>query len=215
MPETSIETRLSETQLGQVVAELSRLAQQREDQQQQGLNREQVIQVLRELDLPVDLLDNAMEQLRRREALAKQRRQRTFLIIAGIAVLILIISGIFFVTSHRNAVLGRIAADQDRITRAVDDGGNLSKVVRDGGDVVYHVVLRDVPVNESLSLSCKWLDPDGRVFHENHWETRRTDKSVWPTSARCQIGAAGPAGTWTVQVSLGGRVLSTAAFQVE
>ena len=116
---------------------------------------------------------------------------------------------------RRAAVFSRISGDQDRITRAIDDGGNLGKVVRDGEDVVYHVVLRDVPINERLSLSCKWIDPGGRVFHENNWETRLTDKSTWPTFARCKIGSAAEAGTWMVELSLGGRVLKSTSFQVE
>ena len=210
-----METRLTETQLGQVVAELSRLAQQRQDLQRQGLDREQIIQVLKELDLPVDLLDDAMEQLRRHEAEAKQRRRRTLLIIAGIAVVILIISGILLFTSHRTAVLGRVAADQPRITRTVDDGGTLNKVVRDGQDVVFHVLLHDAPVGEKLSLSGRWIDPNGRVFHENRWDTKIIDSSSWRTSLRCQIGSAAPAGAWTVEISLDGRVLTKETFQVE
>ena len=210
-----METRLTETQLGQVVAELSRLSQQREDQKLRGLDREQVIQVLKEMELPVDLLDDAMEHLRRREAIAKQRRKRTQLIMAGAALLLVIIAAIFLFASHRSAVFGRISADQERITRAADDGGNLSKVVRDGQDVVYHIDLRDVPVNEKLALVCKWIEPSGRIFRENHWETKLTDKPVWPTFARCQIGSAAPAGTWRVEISLGGRVLSATTFEVE
>jgi hypothetical protein len=215
MQDPTSETRLTEAQLGQVVTELSRLAQQREDQLRQGLDREQVIEVLKELELPVDLLDNAMEQLRQREALAKRRRLRNLRIVAGIAVLLVILGAIFFVTSRRAAIFSRISVDQDRITRTTDDGGNLSKVVRDGEDAVYHVVLQNVPINERLSLSCKWIDPSGRVFHENNWETRLTDKSTWPTSARCKIGPAAQAGTWTVEMSLRSRVLKTTTFQVE
>ena len=210
-----MDTRLTETQLGQVVAELSRLALQREDQRRRGLDCEQVIQVLKELELPIDLLDDAMEQLRQREALARRRRKQVRLVIAAITLLLVIIIAVFLMASHRSAVLGRVSAGQDRITRAGDDGGNLSKVLRDGQDVVYHVVLRDVPVDEKLSLSARWFDPSGRVFHENHWETRLTDKSVWPTLARCQLGSAAPVGTWRVEISLGGRVLSTATFEVE
>ena len=215
MREAAMETRLTETQLGQVVAELSRLAQQREDEQGRGLDREQVVQVLKELDLPVDLLDEAMEKLRQREALAKQRRRKMWILAATFAVLLAVIAMIVFAVSRQNAVLGRISAEPGRITLVADDGGNLDKVTRNGQEVVYHVLLRDVPAKENLSLSCRWLDPSGRVFHENNYETRLTDKSVWPTSCRCQLGSAAPPGTWEVEMSLGGRVLSAATFQVE
>lgn len=210
-----METRLTETELGRVVEELSRLAQQREDEQRRVLDREQVVQVLKELDLPVELLDQAMEQLQRREALAQQRRRKKWLLAAAFAVLLAVIITIFIMVSHRSAVFAQIFAEPGRITRVTDDGGSLDKVLRSNEEVVYHVVLRDVPTNENLSLTCKWLDPGGRVFRENHYETRLTDKTVWPTLCRCQLGSAAPPGTWRVEMSLDGRVLSTATFQVE
>ena len=215
MQESASDTRLTETQLGRVVEELSRLAQRREDEQQRGLDRQQVEQVLKDLDLPVDLLDEAMAQLRQREALARQRRRRMLFIAAALVVLLAVVATIFFAMSHRSAVFGRISAEPGRITRVADDGGNLDKVVRDGQEVVYHVVLRDVPTNENLSLTCRWIDPSGKVFRENRYETKLTDKSVWPTFCRCQLGSAAPEGTWKVEMSLDGRVLSTASFQVE
>ena len=58
--------RLTDEQLGKIVAEASRLSQQNE------LDTEQVKQVLTELNLSPDLLDDAMVQLQRREALAVQ-----------------------------------------------------------------------------------------------------------------------------------------------
>lgn len=211
----SSETRLNEVQLGQVVAELSRLAQERQDQQARGLDRDQVNQVLKELDLPIDLLDTAMEQLRKREEIARQRRKRILLSISAIGLVIVIIASIFLFSAHRSAIYSHVSADQGRITRAADDGGDMGKVMRDGQDVVYHVVLRDVPLNETLSLSCRWLDPAGKIFHENHWQTKTTDKSTWPTFARCRLGSAAPSGQWTVEISFDGRILSTTTFQVE
>jgi len=210
-----METRLTETQLGQVVEELSRLAQQREDEQSRGLDREQVVQVLKELDLPVELLDEAMGRLRQREALAKQRRPRMWILAAALAVFLAGILLILITVSRRSAVFERISADPGRITLVADDGGNLDRVTRNGQEVFYRVVLRDVPMKENLSLSCKWLDPGGRVFHENNYQTRLTDKSVWPTSCRCQLGSAALPGTWRVEMSLRGRVISAATFQVE
>jgi hypothetical protein len=215
MRDPALETRLTETQLGQVVAELSRLSQQREDEQSRGLDREQVVEVLKELDLPVDLLDEAMEQLRRREALAKQRRRKTWILAAGIAVFLLFMALLFITMSRRSADFARISAEPGRITLAADDGGNLDKVTRNGQEVVYRVLLRDVPTKENISLTCRWFDPGGRVFRQNNFETRLTDKSVWPTSCRCQLGSAAPSGAWRVELSLGTRVISSATFEVE
>jgi hypothetical protein len=215
MRDPALETRLTETQLGQVVAELSRLSQQREDEQSRGLDREQVVEVLKELDLPVDLLDEAMEQLRRREALAKERRRKTWILAVAFTIFLSAMVLLFIAISQRNAVFGLISAEPGRITLVADDGGNLDKVSRNGQEVVYRVLLRDVPTKEYISLTCKWIDPSGRVFHQNTYETRLTDKTVWPTSCRCQLGSAAPRGTWRVEMLLRGRLLSAATFEVE
>jgi len=121
----------------------------------------------------------------------------------------------FWWTAHRRAILARITADQGRLTRQTDDSGNLQTLTRDGQEVIYHVTLRDVPLHEKLSLHSTWLDPSSRVFRQNHWQTRRTDKAVWMTSCKCQIGAAAEPGTWKVEMLLGERVLHATTFNVE
>src|SRR5689334_11601191 len=113
---------LNETELGQVVAELSRLAQERQDTQARELDRQQVNEVLKDLDLPADLLDRAMEQLQKRQELARQRRKRILLSLLGAVVILVIIASIYLFSAHRSAVYSRVSADQARITRATDDG---------------------------------------------------------------------------------------------
>jgi hypothetical protein len=56
--------RLRTEQVGQVVAEIMRLVQQRRDLELQTLHRTQVEQILDELNLPKELLDDALAQLR-------------------------------------------------------------------------------------------------------------------------------------------------------
>jgi hypothetical protein len=56
--------RLRNEQVGQVVAEIMRLVQQRRDLELQTLHRTQVEQILDELNLPKELLDDALAQLR-------------------------------------------------------------------------------------------------------------------------------------------------------
>jgi transcriptional regulator of met regulon len=63
--------RLTQAQLSQIVAEVERLSQRRDDE----LEPEQVKQILQELSLPPELFDEALVQLRRREALAVQQRR--------------------------------------------------------------------------------------------------------------------------------------------
>lgn len=210
-----MEKRLTQEQLGQVVAEVTRLAQEREDFEKATLDRNQMAQVLKELDLPVDLIDDAMEQVRRREALERERRKRRKLITIGVGVLMLLLLLIGFRIYQRSTVFDHMNTDQARITRLQDDGGSLQTVLSSGEDVVYRVTLKDVPIGESLSLTCNWIDPTGRVFHQNRYTTRTTDKPVWPTQCKCQIGAAAEKGTWKVEMLLGDRILSSTTFQVE
>jgi hypothetical protein len=206
-----MEKRLTEEQMAKVVAEVTRLAQDREE----TLDREQVNEILRELSLPTDLVDDALAQLNRREALARERRKK-FWVTAVIAVALLaaLAFGAFYF-AQRDAAFDRVGAASSRLTRAADNGGSLQSVTRSGEEVFYRVTLADVPLGEELEMSCRWLDPQGRVFRENRWQTRATDKAVWATSCRCQLGAAAQAGTWKVEMSLGGRVVSASNFRVE
>jgi hypothetical protein len=215
LKEAGMANRLTETQLAQVVAEVTRLSQRLEDERQQTLEREELARILKELDLPAELIDDAMVQVNRRQSLARQRRRNIWIISSVIAIILaaVVITSLFI--SQRNASLNRILSEQPRITRSIDNGGNLQSISRDGQEVYYRVVLRDVPLDETLSLSCNWFDPAGRVFRQNRWETRPTDKTLWPTSCRCTIGQDAPTGNWRVEMSLGDRILSGTTFRVE
>ena len=208
----SMKSQLSEKQWSQVVAEVTRLAQERDDEQSR---REITEQVLQELQLPTDLIDDALKQVQYREALAKQRRQHLWLGVAGAALLLVLIVSIWTWSSNRTASLARITADTGRVTRTNDGGENVQTVTPDGKDVVYHVTLREVPLGEKLDMSCDWIDPTGKVFHQSRWETRDTNKAVWETRCRCQLDAAAPKGNWKVEMKLGDRTISATDFKVE
>lgn len=210
-----MDKQLTQDQIGKVVAELTRLDQEREDRERERLGREQVAEVLKELNLPVDLLDDAMEQLRRREALERAQRKRKRIIIAIAAAVMAVILLVSVSMWRHSAALGRITGGQARITRSTDDGGSLQSVTRDGQEVFYRVMIRDAPAGESLSLTCNWIDPNGNVFDQKRFTTKAIDKSVWPAFARCQIGPAAPRGTWKVELLLDDRVLSATPFEVE
>jgi hypothetical protein len=207
--------RLRNEQVAQVVAEVTRLQQQRADFEAASLSRAQVEEILQELNLPTDLIDDALAQLQRKESLAREQRRKKLMIAGGALAVLILIAAFFWWSAQRNATFARINADTGRITRTADNGGNLSTVTRNGEDVVYHVTLHDAPPGERLSLSCNWIAPNGQVFKQNQWQTREIDQPVWPTSCKCQIGAAAEKGTWKVEMKLGDRVLSSTAFQVE
>jgi hypothetical protein len=206
-----MEKRLTEEQMAKVVAEVTRLAQDREE----TLDREQVNEILRDLNLPTDLVDDALAQLNRREALERERRRNFRLTLAAVVLLIagLVLGTLSF--RRRDRALDGIAASSSRLTPAADNGGSLESVARSGDEVFYRVVLSNVPPGEELEMGCRWIDPQGRVFRQNRWQTRATDKAVWATACRCQFGAAAQPGTWKVEMALGERVLSTSTFRVE
>ncbi len=218
---------LTESQVARVVAEVTRQAQLRELNERQGLEREQVVQILEELNLPVELLDPAMQELQRHEAeaealsayekaLAAQRRRKFWIIGSCLAaLLVVVIFAAVYVQRHTRAIAGVAAVEPGRITRAVDDGGNLGTVTRDGVELVYRVSLGNVPIAENLSMKCNWTDPSGRVVKQNSWQTRTTDKAVWSTFCRNTLGSSAQAGTWRVEMLLEDRVVSRTDFRVE
>src|SRR4028118_1163753 len=70
-----MENRLTQTQLTQIVAEVERLSNLRQSE----LDSEEVKEILQELRLPPELLNEALIQLRRREALAQQQRRNRWI----------------------------------------------------------------------------------------------------------------------------------------
>lgn len=204
--------RLTQVQLKQVVAEVQRLS----ERQQAELDAEQVRDILQELNLPPELLEEAVLQLYRREALVEQQRRNRWIVGSVIGSIVLLLLGVTLLTQPQQQMLARVMADRDRLTLAQDDGGDLSAVLRQASDeVFYRVTLSDAPVGQKLSLSCNWIDPSGQIVHQNRYQTKEITTSVWNTVCRHTIGSAAPVGTWKVQMLLGDRRLSDATFVVK
>jgi hypothetical protein len=108
-----------------------------------------------------------------------------------------------------------VTASSGRLTLKEDDGGNLTVVERrQQPELWYRVLLDHAPVGNKLTLSCDWVDPQGNVAHQNHYETRTIDRPVWPTHTRYHVTANAPTGSWTVRLSLDGRVLHSLKFEL-
>lgn len=217
-----MEQRLTEAQLAQVVAEVTRLSHEREDFKQKTLDRSQVLQVLNELELPPDLLDDALLQLRRKEELERQKQRNKWILVVAIIFSLGLVSMIalgglsgFLFYKQQGAAISAVTSGQGRITLSVDNGEDLSSVNREAGEVRYHVKLQNAPIGSELDMSCRWYNPSGQLEHENRWRTKTIDKSVWPTECKCKIGPASPAGDWRVEMLLGGKILSSRTFRVE
>lgn len=217
-----MEQRLTEAQLAQVVAEVTRLSHEREDFRQKTLDRPQVLQVLNELGLPADLLDDALVQLRRKEQLQRQKQRNKWLLIVAIVLSLGIVSMValvglsgFMFYQQQSKAISSVTSSQGRITLSVDNGEDLSSVKRTAGEVRYHVKLQNAPIGSMLDMSCRWYNSTGQLEHENRWRTKTIDKSTWPTECKCKIGSASPAGDWRVEMLLDGRILSSKTFRVE
>lgn len=203
--------KLTDEQLAQIVTEVDQLARQREAE----LDRKQVEEILTELNLPIDLLDEAVIQLRRREAMAVQKRRNRWI---GVGVALAIVASIAATTifiQNQQQALAKVSASQSRITLTQDNGGNLTTVDRQSNSRVYYrVTLQQAPVGRKLDLQCNWIDPSGQIARQNRYQTRNIDREVWPTRCRYQIGSASPAGTWKVEMYLGDRLLDSTTFEV-
>jgi len=207
-----MENRLTQTQLTQIVAEVQRLSNVREAE----LNSAEVTQILQELGLPPELLDEALIQLQRREALAQQQRRNRWIAggVAAVAVGAIAITG-FYIQQSRQA-LDRISVQQNRITSVQDDAGNLTVVSRQNNpEIFYRTTLKDAPIGKKLSISCDWIDPSGQVVKQNSYQTREIDKSIWNTQCRYKIGTAATPGKWQVKMFVENRAIGSTSFQVK
>ncbi len=204
--------RITPEQLTKIVAEVERLSNQRDKE----IERQQVKEILEELNLPVDLLDEAMIQLQRKETLAIQKK-RNLLISLGVAVVIIgtiITTSIFL--QNRQASLANIVAYQSFLTLSQNQGENLTIIERgQSPEIYYRVTLKQVPLGQKLSLKCDWLDPLGNIAHQNKYQTRTIDKEVWNTFCRYQFTSNSLEGNWKVQMKLGDKVLSDTSFVVK
>ncbi|WP_413168027.1 hypothetical protein ACL6C3_15040 [Capilliphycus salinus ALCB114379] len=205
---------LTSDQLDRLIAEVEHLSQRREAE----LNREQVREIFQELNLPIDLLDDALMQLRRREALVvQQKRRRRITFGVGVTLMtIAIASSLWF--NHRQNTIAKVYANsnQSRITLTrLDKTDDLTVVNRQENPLIYYQVkLQQAPVGRQLSLKCNWINPLGQIEHQNNYSTRSIDREVWNTRCRHQFGDASPVGNWRVQMLLNGRILSETEFIV-
>ena len=112
----------------------------------------------------------------------------------------LVIAAWVFFSQHAHA-LDSVVAKSGRLTLEDDKGEDLKVVDRRAEpEVWFRVELEQVPLDAMLDLRCEWEAPDGRVMRRNRYMTRRIDKAVWPTHARCHIRKDFPTGTWTVRL---------------
>jgi hypothetical protein len=204
-----MEQRLTTQQLEQIVGEVGRLAHR----QQAELNRTQVQEILQELNLPPELLDDAMIQVQRKEALARERKRNTGIAIAGITALAIIFVGTSLFFRNQTDKLAKITASQDRVTLV--QGGENSTMINQGSKISYQVTLKDAPIDQKLKLTCNWLNPQGQITHTNRYDTKNITTSIWNTQCRYQMPVNAAPGAWKVQILAGDRLIKQSPFEVK
>ncbi|OYD88211.1 DUF3859 domain-containing protein [Nostoc sp. 'Peltigera membranacea cyanobiont' 213] len=204
--------RLTQEQLSQIVTEVEGLQVRREAE----LDQQQVREILQELNLPPELLDEALIQLNRRQALEVQQRRNRWIASGVVALLIILSASTIFFIRQQNSALSRVSAQQDRITLVQNTGGDLKTISRQTNpEVFYRVTLKDAPLGKKLALSCNWIDPSGQIVKQNKYQTREINTSVWDTQCRYPINPAATVGNWQVQMFLEGRQISDETFEVK
>ncbi len=207
--------RLTEAQMAQVVAEVERLSQRRDAE----YKPEQIKEILAELNLPPELLEDAMVQLRRKEALEVQKRRNRWILGGVVVALVGAIATTAVYVQNQNRVenaIANISASNSLVTLTQNGGSSTNQIARQSNPRVYYrVTLQNVPIGEKLALTCDWIDPSGNIAHQSRYQTRQIDKSVWPTYCYHQLNSGSPAGTWKVQMLVGNQTLSSSRFDVK
>ncbi|MDZ8183556.1 MAG: DUF3859 domain-containing protein [Nostoc sp. ChiSLP02] len=204
--------RLTQEELAQIVTEVESLQTRREAE----LDQQQVKEILQEMNLPPELLDEAIIQLKRRQALSVQQNRNRWITSGVVALLAVVSASTIFIMHQHSSALARVSAQQDRITLASNNSGDLKTISRQTNpEVFYRVTLKDAPLGKKLALSCNWIDPSGQIVKQNSYQTREINTSVWNTQCRHAINSAAKVGKWQVQMLLEGRPISDTTFEVK
>ncbi len=205
-----MEDKLTQEQMRELVGEVERLSQRRNEE----LNREQVEEILNELNLPRDLVDEAMMQLRRRDALSAEVKRNRWIGAGVLAIAaVALVGGSVWFFNNKQQLTGVYAnSEQSTLTVGREAIATVNRL--ENPQVTYGVTLQDAPLGQQLSLGCDWINPQGQVAYQNRYETKTIDKEVWPTQCKYRFNSGSPAGTWEVQMFLGDRLVSQTQFTV-
>lgn len=206
-----MENRLTPQQLTKLVGEVERLSQRQQD----DLDRGQVEDILRELNLSPDLIDEAMIQLQRKDALVVQQRRQRWLIGGAIASLVIVLAGVAIFMQQQQQSLASVSVQKGCVARVQDSCSEAPISRQMSPELFYNVTLKDAPVGKTLALACDWVAPDGQVVKQNRYETRQINMSIWNTHCKYPLDAKAPIGSWEVRLRLGDRQLSNTKFDVQ
>jgi hypothetical protein len=165
--------------------------------------------VLRELDLPAELLDEALAAIRARNE-ASHGRRRTIARAAGAAIAVLAVAaGLFAWRQHESSKFARTVAASAYVGAGPAEAATSTFHRSQQPELVFRVTLKDAPLGEKVPLACDWLGPEGRPLHQSSWRTQPIDRDPWPTHCRMQATPASPTGTWRVRMTQDGREIAS------
>lgn len=195
-----------------IIAEINRLSQEKE----QIIEEEELKEILRDLNLPLELLDEAKFAIEEQKRIAK-KRQKTLLISAILGVFLT--GGVtYFALSNQQyqQALSKMNAIDHRITLEEDTKNNLEAVSRQNSPRLhFRVTFENTPVGKPLRLACDWINPQGQIMHENRYQTRTVEKEIWNSRCRYRIGDTSTPGVWQVKMFSGNRLLASQSFEVK
>lgn len=136
---------LNQEQLNQIIAEVQTLQLRQESE----LNQQQIKEILQDLNLPPELLDEALIQIRRKQALeVQQSRNKLIGFVVATSVIIGIGLTVFF-HQQKSSLLANISAQQDKIT-LTSNNENLKNISRQANsELVYRVTLKNAPIGKN------------------------------------------------------------------
>jgi len=203
--------RLTQEQLNQIIAEVQGLQLRQEAE----LDQQQVKEILQDLNLPPELLDEALIQVRRKQALEVQQRRNKLITFGVVAAVIIGIGSTVFFNQQQGSLLANVSAQQNKITLE-SNNGDLKNISRQtNSELFYRVTLKNAPIGKKLALSCNWIDPSGQIVKQNNYQTREVKTSIWDTFCRYSINSNAPVGNWKVEMFLEGRKISEKPFVVQ
>jgi len=202
--------RIDPKELQGVIAEIQKISQAREG----TLTFDQAREILRELNLPDELLEEALVQVKRQEA-AKEQSRMNFMVTAGILLVLFVgIGGNIWWQQHQAEKLAQVEVQASNVALGANPDQPVTTLSRPS-EVVYQVTLKNAPIGQRLNMACDWLSPSGEVVHQNRYQTKEITKSVWKTRCKHQIDGSAPAGNWQVTMYLDSRAIARNSFVVK
>ncbi|MCS6959507.1 MAG: DUF3859 domain-containing protein [Pseudanabaenaceae cyanobacterium SKYGB_i_bin29] len=196
-------------QLNQVIAEIQKISSQREG----SITVDQAREILRDMNLPDELLEEAILQVKRREAQKSQTLVNFLVIVGALLVVGIGIGGTFLFRRGQEAAIANVSSQASRVTIG-SNKDQAVQVVNRPNEVVYRVTLTNAPIGQKLPMGCDWLNPQGTVVHQNRYQTKEVNKSIWNTQCKYQLSTSDSPGIWRVKMYVKGREVSSSTFEV-